>query len=151
MPDQRSIGKLISIIHRYGHSYFDSVFADIKIGHGPRNFLAALFCREGMTQEELSESLMMDKTTTARAIKKLVDEGYVIRKRDENDRRYYHLYLTEKAKRLAPRIWEARARWAEVLSKGFSEEEKDMIYDYLSKAAQNAAAFKERGFTPEKD
>lgn len=75
----------------------------------------------------------------------------MIRKRDENDRRYYHLYLTEKAKRLAPRIWEARARWAEVLSKGFSEEEKDMIYDYLSKAAQNAAAFKERGFTPEKD
>lgn len=149
MPEQRSIGKLISVIHRYGHSYFDSVFADINIGHGPRNFLAALFCREGMTQEELSESLMMDKTTTARAIRKLVDEGYVVRRRDEKDRRYYHLYLTDKAKMLAPRIWEARARWAEVLSRGFSEEEKEMIYNLFNRLAENAAEFREKEFTLE--
>lgn len=149
MSEQRSIGKLISVIHRYGHSYFDSEFADLDIGHGPRNFLAALFCREGMTQEELSESLMMDKTTTARAIRKLVDEGYVVRRRDEKDRRYYHLYLTDKAKVLAPRIWEARARWAEVLSRGFSEEEKEMIYNLFNRLAENAAEFREREFTLE--
>jgi len=145
--EPRPIGKLISIIHRYGHSYFDSVFSGLDIGHGPRNFLAALFCREGMTQDELSESLMMDKTTTARAVKKLLQAGYIVRKRDEKDHRYYHLYLTYKALELAPFIWEARARWTAILSKGFTEEEKEQIYSFLQRAADNAACFRVGDFT----
>lgn len=146
MTSPKSIGKMVSVIHRYGHSYFDHEFSDLDIGHGPRNFLAALFCREGMTQDELSESLMMDKTTTARAVKQLVQAGYVIRKRDEDDHRYYHLYLTDKARDLAPRIWDARSKWTEVLSKGFTEEEKELIYIFLERAADNAAGFREEGF-----
>lgn len=148
-PESRPIGKLVSIIHRYGHSYFDSVFSGLDVGHGPRNFLAALFCREGMTQDELSESLMMDKTTTARAVKKLLQAGYIIRKRDERDHRYFHLYLTDKAQALAPLIWETRARWTAVLSRGFTEEEKEQIYSFLQRAADNAARFRVSNFAAE--
>ncbi len=147
MPSPKSIGKMVSVIHRYGHSYFDHEFSDLDIGHGPRNFLAALFCREGMTQDELSEFLMMDKTTTARAVKQLVQAGYVTRRRDEDDHRYYHLYLTDKARDLAPRIWDARSKWTEVLSRGFTEEEKELIYTFLERAADNAARFREEGFS----
>src|SRR6056297_2455539 len=134
-----SLGRLVSAIHRYGHCFFDHLFSDIEIGHGPRNFLAALYLREGISQDELSECLMMDKTTTARAVKKLEDAGYVTRSREERDRRYYHLYLTDKGRALAPRIWETRKQWTEILSEGFSEEEEKLFYSYLERAADNAA------------
>lgn len=141
--DRSSLGKLVSIIHRYGHCFFDHEFSDVEIGHGPRNFLAALYCREGISQDELSEYLMMDKTTTARAIKKLVDTGYVTRIREASDRRFYHLYLTDKGRDLAPRIWETRRRWSEVLGEGLTDEEKKLFYSFLERAAEKAATFKE--------
>lgn len=142
--DRTSLGKLVSVIHRYGHGFFDNEFPDVEIGHGPRNFLAALYCREGINQDELSEYLMMDKTTTARAIKKLVDTGYVTRSRERRDRRYYHLFLTEKGKSLAPKIWESRIRWSDVLGEGFTDEEKRLFYSFLERAAENAARSRER-------
>lgn len=145
--DRTSLGKLVSVIHRYGHCFFDHEFSDVEIGHGPRNFLAALYCREGISQDELSEYLMMDKTTTARAIKKLVDTGYVTRSREERDRRFYHLYLTDKGRALAPRIWETRKQWTETLSEGFSEEEEKLFYFYLERAANNAARFRDKGWS----
>ncbi|WP_243466358.1 MFS transporter [Methanosarcina mazei] len=52
--------------------------------------------------ESLSDYLKIDKGTTARAIQKLVDEGYVFRQRDEKDRRSYRVFLTEKGKKLEP-------------------------------------------------
>ena len=139
-----SLGRLVSAIHRYGHCFFDHLFSDIEIGHGPRNFLAALYLREGISQDELSEYLMMDKTTTARAVKKLEDAGYVTRSREEMDRRYYHLYLTDKGRALAPRIWETRKQWTEILSEGFSEEEEKLFYSYLERAADNAARLRDK-------
>ncbi len=151
MDTRRSIGKMVSVIHRYGHSYFDNEFSQLDIGHGPRNFLAAIYRREGMSQDELSENLQMDKTTTARAVKRLLETGYITRKRDQKDRRSYHIYLTEKGKELAPRIWETRARWTKVLSQGFTENEQELIYKFLSRAASNAAEFRKKGFVIEEE
>ena len=41
-------------------------------------FLLELYKKDGKNQEELSEKLNIDKGTTARAIKKLEEEGFLI-------------------------------------------------------------------------
>lgn len=72
------------------------------IGSGQFPFLMRLYREDGINQESLSDYLKIDKGTTARAIQKLVDEGYVFRQRDEKDRRSYRVFLTEKGKKLEP-------------------------------------------------
>jgi len=95
----------------------------------------------------LSEALSMDKTTTARAIRKLVELGYVTKKRDSQDKRFYRLSLTAKGKDVVPRLERTLKRWTEVLATGFTEKERQLALDLLKKMAENAAAFKQRGFS----
>jgi len=146
----QSAGKLFSIIHRYARRFFEHEFAGLDIGHGPRNFLAALSLHEGITQEELSEMLLMDKTTTARSVKTLVEKGYVSRQKDEHDHRKYRLFLTNRGKVLAPDLWTAREKWTRTLCRGFSEEEQQQIHRFLKRIAENAVNSRQNGCSSEK-
>lgn len=89
----------------------------------------------------------MDKTTTARAIKELVELGYVTKKHDCQDRRFCRLSLTAKGKNIVPRLERTLERWTEVLGTGFTQSERQLAIDLLKKMAENAAAFKQRGFS----
>ncbi len=142
-----SLGKWVSIIHRYNRSFIDKEFAglDIKGGHLP--FIHVLYHQDGLSQDGLSGVLSMDKTTTARAIKQLVALGYVTKKRDPQDKRFYRLSLTAKGKDVMPRLERTLKHWTEVLATGFTENERQLALDLLKKMAENASAFKQRGFS----
>lgn len=69
-----------------------------------------------------------------RAIKKLESEEYVFRKRDENDRRAYKIYLTEKGKVIQETIWQKLADWDNMIFPDFSRVERDNLKLLLNKA-----------------
>jgi len=141
-----SLGKWVSIIHRYCRSYIDKEFAGLDIKGGYLQFIHALYRHDGLSQDELSEALGIDKTTTARAIKELVELGYVIKEHDSQDKRFYRLSLTNKGKAIIPRLEKILKHWTEVLAAGFAEDERQFALDTLKKMAENAAKFKQRGF-----
>jgi DNA-binding MarR family transcriptional regulator len=62
--------------------------------------------KEEISQKALSEELLIDKTTTAKAIGKLEAEGYVRRETDPIDGRYNLLYLTESGRAVVPKVQE---------------------------------------------
>ncbi len=133
-----SLGKLISIIHRNLCAYMDRVFSDTDIGHGPRRFLVEIALFPGLTQEEISERLLMDKTTTARAVKRLEQRGYVSRTRNPDDRRQYILRPTPEGQRLLPLALEARKQAHIALSEGLSPDEIEAAFSILKRIADNA-------------
>jgi DNA-binding MarR family transcriptional regulator len=133
-----SLGKLISIIHRNLSAYMDRVFSDTDIGHGPRRFLVEIALFPGLTQEEISERLLMDKTTTARAVKQLEQRGYVSRTRNPDDRRQYILRATPEGQRLLPLALEARKQAHIALSEGLSPDEVEAAFSILKRIADNA-------------
>lgn len=116
----------------------DSAFPDSDIGHGPRRFLVEIAMNPGQTQEEISERLLMDKTTTARAVKQLEELGYITRRRDDLDRRRYRLKPTSKGRDLLPRVFEIRRRALEALSEGFNENDLIKAGEILKQMADNA-------------
>jgi len=142
-----SLGKWISIIHRYSRNFVDKEFAEFDIKGGYLQFVHALYRHDGLSQDELSEALGMDKTTTARVIKELVELGYVAKKHDCHDKRFYRLSLTVKGKDIVPRLERTLKRWTEVLGTGFAQDERQLAITLLKKMADNAAAFKQRGFS----
>lgn len=142
-----SLGRWISIIHRYSRRFVNKEFAEIDIKGGYIQFVHALYRHDGLSQDELSEALGMDKTTTARVIKELVELGYVTKVHDCQDKRFCRLSLTAKGKNIVPRLERALERWTEVLGTGFTQSERQLAIDLLKKMAENAAAFKQRGFS----
>lgn len=110
-----------------------------NIGSGQYIFLIALYKKEGISQEQISEHLKVDKATTARAIKRLEKEGYIRRAIDENDKRAYKIYLTQKALNIKSELYGVIRKWENMLSSGLSESEKEIFLKMLKTMAENAS------------
>lgn len=103
-------------------------------------FLMRIHKHPGISQQELAEKGFYDKGTTARAVKKLEQENYIIRKADENDKRIIRLYVTQKGESLMPIIDQVIADWRGIITEGMSKEEADEIEKGMQRIAQNAKA-----------
>ncbi len=141
-----SLGKWISIIYRYAHAFLDKKLAHANVSSGLVPFIYHIFRSAGLSQDELSEMIGIDKTTTARAIKTLVNLGYVSRNRDRVDKRIYRLYLTIKGRALIPEIKQVMTEWTSVISHGLSQEDKSQLQQTLRRMAENAKKFKESDY-----
>lgn len=138
-----SIGKWISIIHRHLQTYIFKELKPYNIGKGQFIFLMTLMKKDGISQEELSHILDIDKGTTARALKKLEAEGYIKRKKDPHDKRAYMVHVTEAGWELRPILNKLRKNLTEILSLGFTEKEKEQTLLLLKRMAENISNFSE--------
>ncbi|HDN50772.1 MAG TPA: MarR family transcriptional regulator [Thermoplasmatales archaeon] len=138
-----SIGRLISHLHRHIHMYIDRRLERYGIGSGQFPFLMRLYRNDGVNQETLARFLDVDKATSARAIKKLEDAGYVRRERDAEDSRAYRIFLTEKGKSVKPAIKNISRELREVALSGFTGKEKDLIILLLERMIRNISSTEE--------
>lgn len=138
MGNCEHIGKYIGEIHRSSGMYFSKKFSKFRIGSGQYLFLLNLYRNNGITQEELTEKVKLDKATTARAIKKLEDEGYVNRVRKENDRRAYRLELTEKAEGIKEDVYSIMNEWETKIRSCLTKEEAEELVNLLSKLSNSS-------------
>ncbi|GLI06117.1 MarR family transcriptional regulator [Paenibacillus tyrfis] len=144
MIDQRhTITRWVSLLYRYGQMYIGERLKAHGIGKGQHIFLNALYKEDGLSQEELSSYLKIDKGTTAKALKKLEAQGYVLRQVREEDKRSYRVFLTEKAWRIKDEVRGVLTDWRHILSDGLTEEEQRLALELLEKMGGNAARFNE--------
>jgi DNA-binding MarR family transcriptional regulator len=140
IKNKHSITRWISILYRYGQNHISRQLGSYGIGSGQYIFLLALYKKDGISQEEISDHLKIEKATTAKAMKRLEKEGYIKRNTDSGDKRAYKVFLTQKALDLKPVIHNLLKNWAEVLMADLTENEKETIYQLLEKMAKNAFA-----------
>lgn len=135
--NNEAIGKYISMLYRAGNVYFNKNLEAYNIGSGQYPFIICLYFHDGITQEELSCNLCIDKGTTAKAIKKLIEDGYVKREIDEKDKRAYKVHLTEEGRKTAAYIFKVLDSWNDILTSGFSKEEKELALKLLKRMFEN--------------
>ena len=132
-----NIGKYISQIHRKSRVFINKGLEEYNIGQGQFMFLLELYKEEGRNQEELAEVLKIDKGTTARAIKKLEESGFVKREKDEKDKRSNKIYLTEEGKSLKDNIFSLLNDLDEKMSEQLDEEERELMIKLLKKVCSS--------------
>ena len=143
MESCEAIGKYIGEIHRSSCIYFGKKFKRFGIGAGQYLFLLNLYKHDGITQEELAGKVKLDKGTTARAIKKLEDQGYVKRVKKENDRRAYKLEVTEKAEQIKEDVYVIMNEWENEVRKCLANEESQQLANLLNKLSKSSLIAKE--------
>ncbi|ACL18092.1 MarR family transcriptional regulator [Desulfitobacterium sp. LBE] len=142
---RKSLIKAISAIDRYSQTYIGRNVKDYNIGQGQWAFLTQLlFNYDGITQEELSELLNIDKANTARALKKLEEEGYVYREEDPKDGRKKIVYVTAKARDFEQEFHEVFKGLNRILAKDFTEDERETARRILYKMLDNIADYERR-------
>ena len=141
MNSRESIGHLISCIHRHAQRYFNLEFSKLGLGSGNYMLLLLLYHHENETQHELSNKMHCDKANTARAIQKLLELGYITKERDPEDHRAFRIHLTEKAQKIKPEIKKILRSWTDIISDGFSDEEKKIAIEILNHMTANAVKY----------
>lgn len=136
----RSFGRQIAIIYQNISTYLDTELKPYGIGTAQVSFLAALLQQDGINQETLTVASHVNKSTTARAIAKLVKEGYVTRKKDQHDNRAYKIYLTKKGRHIEPKLYSSLQQLNVVLSENLTENEKVEVVTLLEKLERNILA-----------
>ena len=131
------LSKYISFIHRSCAAYLSREFRKFNIGSGQYMFLIKLYKNDGLTQEQLTEMLNIDKGTTTKAVKKLEEVGLVTRAKDENDKRINRIYLTRQALDIKEEFLSIISNWEDALTATLSEEEKNDTLIILKKITNN--------------
>ena len=132
--------KFINRTTRCSNFFRAQQLADSGISCVQCAYLLRVSHKPGISQDQLAGELYKDKSVVARHLATLQQAGYIRREPSPTDRRVQQLYLTEKAEALLPRILDVFSRWEEVLTRGFSEEEKAQARDLLSRMYLNAEA-----------
>lgn len=141
--------KHISGMNRMTQAYFNERMAPFGLGAGQQFFMYRIARYPGLSMAELSRMGFFDNCTATRAVKKLADAGYVRLEPDKKDGRIKRLYATEKAGPLLEAIKNMRSDWYEIVTEGFTEDEKKMLGGLLSRVADNACAHLEKTYHPE--
>src|SRR6266700_5340218 len=82
----------------------DDVLAKFGFGRAHHRVLHFVNRNPGMKVAELLDILKITKQSLGRVLKQLVDQGYVVQKEGENDRRQRLLYVTPKGEQLAMKL-----------------------------------------------
>ena len=99
--------------------------------------LAQLWKKDGLTQKELVRNLSIRPASLTGLVDSLLEKGYVSRKSDESDARSKRIYLTDKGRELEGISLSIIEEMEALLSKGFSEEEKQLLLCWLNKLYRN--------------
>ncbi|MFC4771406.1 MarR family winged helix-turn-helix transcriptional regulator [Enterococcus hermanniensis] len=132
------IGKLSSEIYRRGYVYFSKRLIVFGINYIQLLCLISLYIEDHQTQEQITDDLSIDKASVHRAIKGLIDVGYVNKERDLQDGRAYRVILTVKGKKIQPEISQMMAEREILLSQGIDPEEKKIAFKVLKQITNNA-------------
>ena len=96
-----------------------------------------LWEQDGITQNQLVESLNKDKTNIARMASNLESKGFIKRLTCKDDRRAVRLYLTEAGKELGNEVIPIAEQFNEIVTDGISREELLQLEKVLTKINVN--------------
>jgi anaerobic ribonucleoside-triphosphate reductase activating protein len=144
MSNQNNYLMNISVLYRYTQKYFDSNLAPYGLGSGQMIFLLLINEHEGLTSQQLTALGDFDKGTTSKSLQKLIEQGYVEYRVDEEDKRVKRIYTTKKASEIINALYQIRNDCASQLDKGLSDAEADEFQSRLQVVTNNA-----RGLAPE--
>ncbi|MFA5955687.1 MarR family winged helix-turn-helix transcriptional regulator [Hyphomicrobium sp.] len=88
----------------------DTILEQYGFGRAHHRVLHFVHRNPGLKVAELLEILKITKQSLARVLKQLVDEGFIIQKAGNEDRRERRLYLSAKGSRLTDKLTQIQAK-----------------------------------------
>lgn len=108
--------------------------------NGYQHLYIIKICKQpGISQDALVREIYVNKSSVARQLSLLEQNGWIRREPWPEDRRQLLVYPTEKAFRLYPKVLQVRESWNQRLLEDFAEDEKNLLCDMMERVMQKAA------------
>ncbi|MFD2700617.1 MarR family winged helix-turn-helix transcriptional regulator [Paenibacillus shunpengii] len=127
----------IGMIARALDSISNIEFKEYDLTKGQYLYLVRICEKPGIIQEKLAEMIKVDRTTAARAVKKLEMSGFIEKKEDKHNKKIKKLFPTEKGMTTYPFIKEENDYSERVALEGFSDIETENMLHFLKRIRSN--------------
>jgi DNA-binding MarR family transcriptional regulator len=122
----------------------EKLLSDLKLYRGQAPILLILSERNGLTQKEIAEELKIKPSTVTLILRRMRKRGLISSVRDERDKRYTKIYLTEEGKKFICKLKRVFKQLEEECFKDFSEEEKKLLMDFFRRIRDNLRRLNEQ-------
>lgn len=130
-------GRSIAVIHRYMAAFASAELKNEELTYGFALFIWHIGNHPGCSQKDLCAYFVIDKTTTAKNIKKLEKMDLIYRERNEKDHRFNHIYLTDQGQRVFKRVETVFGKMADILKGGMTESQEEQARVFLESMEEN--------------
>lgn len=132
-----SIGKYIDITSRYLFHYIYKESAQYNIQRHQFKVLIELYHNEGICQEDLVDILKIRKSEIAKTVKKLIDNGYIYKVKNAQNKRIHNIYITEKGFRIKEDMTNILTKSSEILTRNISLEDLEVTRRVMKQMTNN--------------
>ena len=139
-PDEwpeRHLGGAINEINLLIAKLFNRRTRELGVTRAQWQALFWLNRRDGLTQTELAELLVIARPPLGKIVDRLEAEGWVERRPDERDRRVKRLYVTEKVKPLVEPAQDTMVELGEEAMRGMDEDQRRTLIRALMTIREN--------------
>ena len=133
----------ITEIARCGVQYRSDKLAPMGLKSIHASYLTEICENPGISQDGLARKIYINKSNVARQVAVLEEEGFVLRKPSESDKRAMELYPTEKTLELLPQIQDIIKCWENCITSTLTEEEKEQLTSLLMRMKDRSATYME--------
>ncbi len=133
----KEILREMGMIARALDSISNIEFKEYDLTKGQYLYLVRICENPGIIQEKVAEMIKVDRTTAARAIKKLEMNGFIEKKEDQQNMKIKKLFPTAKGKEVYPYIKRENDYSNKVALEGFSEKEVETMFNHLQRVRKN--------------
>ncbi|EEJ71468.1 MarR family winged helix-turn-helix transcriptional regulator [Lactobacillus ultunensis] len=136
---KEDILRQIGTIARALDSIANIEFKDIQLNRGQYLYLARINENPGIISDHLAGMLNVDRTTTARSIKKLEQNGLIRKENDGRNKKIKHLFVTAVGEKLAERIEKENTYSNQLVLKGLDDKQRQNLAELLRVVEENAS------------
>jgi DNA-binding MarR family transcriptional regulator len=129
----RRPGFMIRRMHQIAVSLFIEETGELGVTNRQYGILFVLEHRPGIDQISVANLLGLDRSTTGMVLKKLEEDGLVVRSIEVRDRRRHSLQLTRSGKRLLAQLAEPAQRARARVLAAFTPDEQTLFLQLLDK------------------
>ncbi len=107
------------------------------------SYLTEICANPGISQDGLARKICLNKSNVARQAAILEEDGFIIRKPSEADKRVMELYPTEKTLSLMPRISKILVCWENCIGDSLNEDERELLSALLARMKERSVRYME--------
>lgn len=126
-----------SILHRQSDIFLTKKLSNLGLSSKQFIHIMCLCEHPGISQEQLSAYLRVDKGSVAKSVHQLSDLGYISRKVSETDKRQYELFPTEKSTGVYSQLHKIVMEYEKYITRNLTPIESDILRSLLEKLTEN--------------
>ncbi len=134
MSNRLTLFELIGVLARRRYQTAERCFYSLGLNHTEARLLTILDQQAGVaTQDALSALLFVDRSNAGRALKRLEQGGYIVRRKDDADNRTNLVQITVTGREVVVEVSRIRKAIAQTFFGDLTDAEAGAIVDLLQK------------------